>query len=119
MTKPKRHNYENLEIYKRSLANAVKVMELIDNIRPFKLADQISGAAISVPSNIAEGSERTTSKEFRRFLEYSSGSESELATQLTVLKLANRLPGIALDEMIKETKEINSMIRGFMNTLGD
>jgi four helix bundle protein len=115
--KPQRHNYEQLEIYKRSLSIAVIVMEFIDLIRPFKLAEQISGSSVSVPSNIAEGSERRTNKEFRRFLEFSSGSASELVTQLTVLKLANRLPTIDLENIFTETKEINSMIRGFMNSL--
>ena len=113
----RRHNYENLEIYKRSLAIAVKVMEFIDLVRPYRIAEQISASSVSVPSNIAEGSERNTDKEFKRFLEFSSGSASELVTQLTVLKLANRLPEINLEEIIVETKEVNVMIRGFMNTL--
>ena len=112
-----RHNYENLEIYKRSLAVAVEVMGFIDLVKPFRLAEQIADSAVSVPSNIAEGSERGTDKEFRRFIEYSSGSSSELATQLTVLKLADRLPQIDLGKIIKETKEINSMMRKFMNRL--
>lgn len=115
--KRNRHNYENLTIYQRSLAIAVEVMGFIDLVRPFRLAEQIADSAVSVPSNIAEGSERGTDKEFRRFLEYSSGSSSELATQLTVLKLANRLPQIDLESIIKETKEVNSMMRKFMNGL--
>ena len=115
-TRTKRHNYENLEIYKRSLAIAIKVMGFIDLVRPFRLAEQISDSSVSVPSNIAEGSERGTDKEFKRFLEFSSGSASELVTQLSVLKLANRLPEINLEEIIIETKEVNAMIRGFMNT---
>lgn len=103
--------------YKRSLAVAVEVMGFIDLIKPFRLAEQIADSAVSVPSNIAEGSERGTDKEYRRFIEYSSGSSSELATQLTVLKLADRLPQIDLGKIIKETKEINSMMRKFMNRL--
>jgi four helix bundle protein len=112
-----RHNYEQLEIYKRSLAVAVQIIENIDLVRPFRLAEQISSSSVSIPSNIAEGSERGTNKEFRRFLEFSSGSASELVTQLTILKLSNRLPSIDPDCLILETKEINSMIRGFMKTL--
>lgn len=114
-----RHNYENLEIYKRSLAIAVDVMNFIDDVRPYKLAEQLSGSSVSISSNIAEGSERGTNKEFRRFLEFSSGSCSELNTQLTILKLAHKLPEIDLDRLIQETKEINAMIRAFMNKLRD
>lgn len=115
--KTQRHNYEQLEIYKRSLTVAVQIMENIDLVRPFRLAEQISSSSVSIASNIAEGAERGTNKEFHRFLEFSSGSASELATQLTILKLANRLPTVDLDSIITETKEINSMIRGFMNSL--
>ncbi len=113
----RRHNYENLEIYKRSLQVSVEIMEFIDIVRPYRIAEQIAAASISIPSNIAEGAERGTNKEFKRFLEFSSGSAGELITQLTVLKLANRLPNINLEKLITETKEINSMIRGFMNSL--
>ena len=74
----RRHNYENLDIYKRSLAIAVKVMEFIDLVRPYRIAEQISASSVSIPSNIAEGAERGSDKEFHRFLQYSSGSASEL-----------------------------------------
>lgn len=112
-----RHNYENLEIYKRSLHVAVTIMTVIDEVRPYRLAEQICGSSISIPSNIAEGSERGSNKEFIRFLEYSSGSASELATQITIIKLSGKQIGIDLSFIIQETKEINSMIRSFMNSL--
>ena len=92
-------------------------MEFIDLVRPYRIAEQISASSVSIPSNIAEGAERGSDKEFHRFLQFSSGSASELVTQLTILKLANRLPEINLEEIIVETKEVNVMIRGFMNTL--
>lgn len=96
---------------------AVRVMEYIDLIKPFKLAEQISASAISIPSNIAEGGERGTNKEFKRFIEYSCGSAAELITQLQILQLSNRLPNIELHEIIQETKEINAMMRSFMKKL--
>lgn len=65
--KRNRHNYENLAIYQRSLVIALEVMGFIDLVRPFRLAEQIADSAVSVPSNIAEGSERGTDKEFRIF----------------------------------------------------
>ena len=57
-----RHNYENLVVYQRSVEIAVKIMSVIDDVRPFRLAEQIAASAISIPSNIAEGSERTSPK---------------------------------------------------------
>jgi four helix bundle protein len=113
-----RHNYENLEIYKRSLLVATTILSVIDDVRPFRLAEQITSSSISVPSNIAEGSERGSNKEFIRFLQFSSGSSSELATQLTIIEMSGKKIGLDLTSIISEIKEINSMIRGFMNTLG-
>jgi four helix bundle protein len=113
----KRHNYEQLEIYKNGLDIAVTVLGFIDEIRPYRLAEDIMAAAISIPSNISEGSERGTNKEFNRFLEFSSGSSSELATQLTVIVSANKYQHLNLNELITKVKNNNNMIRGFMKTL--
>jgi four helix bundle protein len=44
-------------------------MEFIDIVRPYRIAEQIAASSMSVPSNIAEGAERGTIKEFKRFLE--------------------------------------------------
>lgn len=71
-----RHNYENLNVYKRSVDVAIKIMSVIDDVRPYRLAEQISASAISISSNIAEGCERSSKKEFIRFLEFSCGSTS-------------------------------------------
>jgi four helix bundle protein len=65
-------------------------MRVIDDIRPYRLAEQIISSSISIPSNIAEGSERGSAKDFIRFLEYSSGSASELITQLTIMEQAQK-----------------------------
>lgn len=46
------HNYENLAVYNRSLGMAVKIMEVIDDVRPFRLAEQIVSSSISQYSQI-------------------------------------------------------------------
>lgn len=56
----RRHNYENLEIYKRSLQVSVEIMEFIDIVRPYRIAEKIAASSITVPSNIAEVDERGT-----------------------------------------------------------
>jgi four helix bundle protein len=109
------HNYDKLQVYHRSVDIAVKIMKIIDDVRPFRLAKQIVSSSISIPSNIAEGSERGSDKEFARFLEYSSGSAAELVTQLTILQKANKPIALDLPEMIKELTEINFMLRGLIS----
>ena len=111
-----RNNYENLAVYTRSLEVSVKIMRVIDDIRPYRLAEQMISSSISIPSNIAEGSERGSAKDFIRFLEYASGSASELITQLTIMEQAQKKVDLDLPALINELKEINNMIRGLINT---
>ena len=112
-----RHNFRKLEIYQRSMKLASEVLELVDEIRPFRLGEQLAGSCISIPSNIAEGADRGTDKEFCRFLQFASGSAAELETQLTLVKNTGKYNQYSLDELIKESYNINSMIRAFMNKL--
>ncbi len=70
---------------------AVKIMSVIDDVRPYRLAEQIISSSISISSNIAEGSERGSDKEFVKFLGYSSGSAAELSTQLTIIHLSKKI----------------------------
>ena len=94
----------------------MKIMRVIDDIRPYRLAEQIIPNSISIPSNIAEGSGRGSAKDFIRFLEYSSGSASELITQLTIMEQAQKKVELDMPALITELKEINNMIRGLINT---
>jgi len=105
-----------LAVYTRSLEVSVKIMRVIDDIRPYRLAEQMISSSISIPSNIAEGSERGSAKDFIRFLEYASGSASELITQLTIMEQAQKKVDLDLPALINELKEINNMIRGLINT---
>jgi four helix bundle protein len=105
------HNYQNLQVYQRSLAIAVKIMSVIDEVRPYRLAEQIVSSAISISSNIAEGSERGSEKEFVKFLGYSSGSAAELSTQLRIIHLSDKNIKLDLPELIQELGEINAMLR--------
>lgn len=96
---------------------ASQILSVVDDIRPYRLGEQIAASSVSVPSNIAEGAERGTNKEFARFLSFSSGSTAELITQLKLLQLSNKAKGEDVEAWILEAKEINSMIRGLMLAL--
>ena len=83
----------------------------------FGLCDQMRRAAVSIPSNIAEGHGRYTDKEFGRFLSIAHGSLSELKTQLLLCEElfpdksseANVLVGLAI--------EVDKMMNGLKNAL--
>ena len=110
------HNFKELIIWKRSVDLAVKVYQLskdFPNEEKFGLTSQITRSAVSIGSNIAEGSGRNTDKDFNNFLGIALGSSFELDTQLII---ANKI-GIIDDEKFKsissEILEVQKMINGF------
>ncbi len=115
------HNFENLEVWKRGCRLAVNVCVASHKSREFALRDQIHRSAISIPSNIAEGSERSSEADFSRFLSYSKGSCGELRTQLMIHREVCRELGIDpfanTDTMIEETREISRMLSGLIGHL--
>ncbi len=81
-------NFKDLKIWQESKQLAVDVFALwkkVDNRGYFGLQDQMQRSAVSVPSNIAEGSERKSAKEYVRFLYIAKSSAAELRTQLYIL----------------------------------
>jgi four helix bundle protein len=113
------HNFEELEVWKRSARLGVSILQLADSIKLYALRDQMARSAISIASNIAEGSERESDKEFRRFLVIAKGSSAELRTQLYLGQRAGLIPAETVTPLIKEAKEVSSMIQGLMKKLHD
>ena len=112
------HQFEELEVWKRSSRLAVSILELVDGIKLYALRDQMARCCISVPSNIAEGAERESNREFRRFLAIAKGSAGELRTQLYIGVRAGIFPAEVANPLIQEAKEISSMIEGLRKRLG-
>ncbi|MFT4176702.1 MAG: four helix bundle protein [Luteolibacter sp.] len=111
------HHFEDLEVWKRSSRLAVDVLQLVDPIRLYALRDQMARSCISVPSNIAEGAERESNREFRRFLSIAKGSVGELRTQLYIGLAAGVFTHETASPLIKEAKEIGAMIEGLRKRL--
>jgi four helix bundle protein len=103
-------SFEELLVWQRGKALAVEVCQALAECRHFALKDQMQRAAISIPSNIAEGYERTP-KEFARFLSIAIGSCSELRTQMYIAVELNVLPAEQAAKTIDETKQLNRMMR--------
>lgn len=83
----------------------------------FGLKSQIRRCAVSVPSNIAEGSSRTSNKDFNRFLEISLGSLFELQTQILIAKDREFITEQNLINLENKLVELQKMISGFQKTL--
>lgn len=92
------NGYKNLDVWKKSLQLTVlvyKITRLFPKEELYSLTSQMRRAAVSLPSNIAEGSKRGTKKDFCQFLRIAQGSGAELETQLL---LAERLEYISADD---------------------
>lgn len=113
----KAHNFRELYIWKDSM-NLVKKVYILTAQLPkderFGLVSQINRSSISIPSNIAEGSGRTTEKEFVRFLEIAMSSSYELETQLI---LTNELFEIDLGDILVDLRNIQNKIGAFKKTI--
>ncbi len=80
-------SFRDLDVWQLGMDLVVEVYKLCKVLPPeerFALTDQLRRAAISVPSNVAEGFSRNSPKEFRRFLQIASGSRAEVQTQLLI-----------------------------------
>lgn len=80
-------SYKELELWKVSMDFVVEIYQLaakFPNNELFGLVSQLKRASVSIPSNIAEGSSRNSTKEFIQFLYVSNGSLSEVETQLEI-----------------------------------
>ena len=111
------HNFEELDVWKRSSRLAVDVLSLVEPIKLYGLKDQMIRSCISIPSNIAEGADRDSNREFRRFLSFSKGSAGELRTQLYIGLKGGYFTEEQARPLIAEVKEISSMVEGLRKHL--
>lgn len=105
---------ENLDVWKRSCRLSVELYGALCGCKDFGFRDQVTRAALSVPSNIAEGYERDSAKEFSRFLKIAKGSCGELRTQLYIGTEAGFIEKAMAHRMIQEAVEISRMLQGLI-----
>ena len=89
----------------------------LPNSEKFGLVSQMNRAAVSIPSNIAEGASRSTQKDFRRFLEIALGSSFELETQLMALQELALIKEEEAKELANLIDEEQKMLIAFMKKL--
>ena len=105
---------EELEVWKRSKQLAVSIYKILRFCRDRGYKDQITRASISVPSNIAEGYERYSKKEFINYLRIAKGSCAEVRTQLIIGQEIGYLDINTANALIQESIEISKMLHGLM-----
>ena len=86
MENNKIEKFEDLTVWNEGLKLSEEIYLSLKNCNDFGFRDQIRRAAVSIPSNIAEGGSRESEKDYNRFLQHSLGSSYELETQLLIAK---------------------------------
>jgi len=113
-------NFKELKVWQKGVDIAItsyKLVETFPNTERYSLSQQITRAAVSIPSNIAEGSSRSSEKEYAGFLEISLGSSFELETQYPIAKKLNFGNQELLVEGLQMPDEEQKMTMAFINKL--
>ena len=114
--------FENLAAYQRAMDLVDKVYDLMKGFpaeERYALCDQLRRAVVSVPSNIAEGLGRISSKEQVRFIEISYGSLMETYCQLTIAKRRNYITEDQFRDVVESIEDIARPLSGLRRSLKD
>ncbi len=111
------YRFEDLEVWKRSASLSKALYLHFAKSRDFGFRDQITRSGLSIPSNIAEGFERKSNKEFANFLSYSKGSCGELRTQIYIGIEIGYIDRETGQQWVTETKVISKMLANLMKSL--
>ncbi len=114
------HNFEKLKVWQKAMDIAEEVYKLcllLPDDEKFNLIHQIKKCAVSIPSNIAEGSGRNYNKEFIQFLGIANGSTFELITQLILAKRLKLVFEEIVQPLINQLVEVSNMSFSFQKTL--
>lgn len=115
----KGHNFRELKIWQDAISLVKEIYSLTNDLpadERFGLVSQLNRCSISIPSNIAEGSGRTSEKEFIHFLRIAISSSYELETQLILVK---EIYDVETVEIIKKVTTLQLMVGAFVRKLNE
>jgi len=113
-------DYRDLKVWQAAMQLTTAVYALTPSFPKFEmfgLSSQMQRAAVSVPSNIAEGHARDSTKEFLRFISIAMGSLAEIETQIILAHQLNYIEESKLAELLEKTGTVGRMLRGLQHSL--
>lgn len=113
--------YKDLIVWQKSIELVIAIYELTDKFPKeeiFGIISQIRRAAVSLPSNIAEGKMRNGNIEFKRFLLIAFASGAELETQLLISKKLSKTTKLDYNKVDSLLEEIMKMLNKLISQLG-
>lgn len=114
------HNYKNLHIWQEGINLARKIYEVTEVFpanEKFGIVSQMTRAAVSIPSNIAEGAGRTSKKDFANFLSIAIGSIFELHTQIAICEQIGLIDVATAKQLDEQTFTLQQQITAFKQRL--
>lgn len=115
-------HYKELLIWQKSMVLVKDIYNISAHFpqdEKYGLVSQMRRAAVSIPSNIAEGHNRDSLKEYLRFLSIAQGSLAELETQIALASMLKYIDVTTEDKLLKQADEIGKMMRGLQNRLNE
>jgi len=114
------HNFKKLKIWNESMklvSESYKITRSFPKFETYGLMSQMNRCAVSIPSNISEGTSKSTNKHFSSYLEHSLGSAFEWETQLNVAFNESYISEEKFNELEDKIKQIQKMISSFKSGL--
>ncbi|MBN2366762.1 MAG: four helix bundle protein [Calditrichaeota bacterium] len=108
--------FEDLEVWQRAAKLSAEIYKNLKILKDYGFRDQITKTSLSISSNIAEGFERQSHKEFIKFLIYAKGSCGELRSQIHIGIVINYIDSEAGKCWQRETVKISSMLSNLIKT---
>ncbi len=115
-----RHNFKKLKIWHEAMNivdETYSLIKVFPDFERYNLVSQLARCAVSIPSNIAEGTSKSTNKHFNRYLEDSLGSTFEWETQLNVAYRQKYLDKEKFEILENRIQQLQKMISGFQDGL--
>ena len=112
--------YRDLVVWRKAISLVTEIYrytQLFPKQKTYGLISQLKRAAISIPSNIAEGHARLTTGEYRQFLGHALGSLVEIETQLVISENLTYLAPAETNELMMRTDEIGKMLNAMLRSL--
>ena len=118
--KKKARNFRTYPVWQQAVEYATKIYKITSDMPYFEkkgLCDQLQRAAVSISSNIAEGSARTSDSEFAHFLDIALGSAYEVETQLFISKNVGYIDINIYNQLLDELISIEKQLTGLVNSI--
>jgi four helix bundle protein len=113
-------DFKDLIVWQKAMDAVLLVYKLVKKLpkeEMYALSDQMRRAAVSIPSNIAEGQARNSDKEFAQFLAIAKGSKAELETQLLLCVTIGYLTEQDIQDVVEILQEVAKIINALQNKL--